>query len=257
MSGTVTYSQLGKNGRLANSLFQICATIAYALEHKKDFVFPEWRYSKYMKRPLPIGTVQVERIYNEPTYHYTPIPYFDGNADLSGCYAQSTRYFEKYINEILSYITIKDEYVAYIWGKYKKYLSKPCCSVHVRHGDYLTSPHLEWHGVLSENYYEEAVFRLYGKNYDEIIFLIFSDDLDWCRENFHFAKQLVVEGEEDIIDLFMGARCNDHIIANSSFSWWQSYLGNRSGRTVAPKKWFGEKTPLDTRDLYLKEWIKI
>ena len=36
-----TYSTLGKNGRLANAMFQVAFTIAYALDYNKDFVFPE------------------------------------------------------------------------------------------------------------------------------------------------------------------------------------------------------------------------
>jgi hypothetical protein len=51
--------------------------------------------------------------------------------------------------------------------------------------------------------------------------------------------------------------CSDHIIANSTFSWWGAWLAN-AGVVVAPSKWFGENlTHNNTKDLYLKDWIKL
>jgi hypothetical protein len=45
-----------------------------------------------------------------------------------------------------------------------------------------------------------------------------------------------------------------HIIANSSFSWWGSWLAN-SKNVIAPKKWFaGEYIEHNMRDLYISHW---
>jgi hypothetical protein len=49
--------------------------------------------------------------------------------------------------------------------------------------------------------------------------------------------------------------CDYHIICNSSFSWWGSWLA-KSKKTVAPKNWFGgDCINHNTEDLYLKNWI--
>jgi len=50
--------------------------------------------------------------------------------------------------------------------------------------------------------------------------------------------------------------CHYHIIANSSMSWWGSWLAN-SRRTVAPKNWFSVDQNMDTSDKYLDKWIKV
>jgi hypothetical protein len=49
--------------------------------------------------------------------------------------------------------------------------------------------------------------------------------------------------------------CDYHIIANSSFSWWGSWL-SKSKQTIAPKRWFaGDFLKWNTRDLYIPNWI--
>jgi hypothetical protein len=51
--------------------------------------------------------------------------------------------------------------------------------------------------------------------------------------------------------------CDYHIIANSSYSWWGSWLA-KSKQTIAPKKWFsGQFSNFNTKDLYKKGWIII
>ena len=94
--------------------------------------------------------------------------------------------------------------------------------------------------------------------------MVFSDDPTWCKEvllgelapycrgmNVDFVK-----GADETVDLYAMARCADHIIANSSFSWWSAYLGvNPDRRVIAPKQWFGPANEhLDTRDLIPERW---
>ena len=43
-------------------------------------------------------------------------------------------------------------------------------------------------------------------------------------------------GDPDVLDLVAMARCDRHVIANSSFGFWGAYLGG--GETVTPAQWF-------------------
>ena len=83
---------------------------------------------------------------------------------------------------------------------------------------------------------------------------IFSDDIDWCKKNLNLKDKVFVEGENQVIDMFLMSNCGSHIIANSSFSWWAAYLSKR--KTICPKKWFvNEKmNEIVAQDLILPDW---
>jgi hypothetical protein len=87
--------------------------------------------------------------------------------------------------------------------------------------------------------------------------IVFSDDPEWCKKQFSQNSFIISPFEDPFFDLCLMTLCDYHIIANSSFSWWGSWLAN-SKQTIAPKKWFcGEFSNLNTADLYLSSWIII
>ena len=43
----ISFSQLGKQGRLGNQLFQIAATISVALKNNDSYAFPLWEHSNH------------------------------------------------------------------------------------------------------------------------------------------------------------------------------------------------------------------
>ena len=90
---------------------------------------------------------------------------------------------------------------------------------------------------------------------DEIIPVIFSDDIKWCKNNMKWLPENTVYMENDLnVDLCVMSWCNAHIIANSSFSWWAAWLRGKNGKTVAPSRWFGPKGQQDWQDIYCDEW---
>ena len=133
--------------------------------------------------------------------------------------------------------------------------------VHVRRGDYLRSPHKEFHGVLAQEYYEKATRYLEGKYLIEKIF-IFSDDPDWCSDNLQLARdQVIVSGRTGpssaATELLLMSYASYFIISNSTFSWWAAWLSNSpADHVVAPLSWFVDQQ-IDTRDLFPPGWIRI
>ena len=86
----------------------------------------------------------------------------------------------------------------------------------------------------------------------DIIKVMFQDDFFYDDE----ALQKIYDSFDDnhqSYDLCLMSMCDDFIIANSSFSWWGAWLGNR-GKVIAPKQWFGKGLNHNTKDLYCSDW---
>jgi hypothetical protein len=93
------------------------------------------------------------------------------------------------------------------------------------------------------------------------VFLIFSDDIYWCKQNFPDLpeKFVFIDENKDYEELFLMSKCKNNIICNSTFSWWGAWLNkNDQKKVVAPAKWFGSAYDhYNTNDLYCENWIKI
>jgi hypothetical protein len=127
-------------------------------------------------------------------------------------------------------------------------------SIHIRRGDYLTSP--DFHPQQSLDYYMSAINLLgVDRNY-----LIFSDDLDGVKLMFDFLpnKQFISLGK-DYLDLYAMSMCEHNIICNSTFGWWGAYLNeNKDKKIIGPNNWFGPASAfLNSSDILPDNWIKI
>lgn len=134
--------------------------------------------------------------------------------------------------------------------------------VHIRRGDYVNNPiAFKNHGVCSLEYYKEA-FKEIKKTNKDVLFYIFSDDIDWCRKNIiplfsENDKYIFVCGRKQETDLWLMSCGKSHIIANSSFSWWGAFLAiHPEQKVIAPEPWFDIKQKY-TRDPALDNWIRI
>ena len=130
-------------------------------------------------------------------------------------------------------------------------LSHPnAVAVHVRRGDYL---HHTIFSVCDSHYYHHSMHemrnRLPGAH-----FFVFSDDPEWCRSEFREADQEVVDSgvsaANPLHDLYLMSLASHHIIANSTYSWWAAWLGDKPGQQVImPDRWYahGIKAPMDEK----------
>ncbi|MGE4260513.1 alpha-1,2-fucosyltransferase [Shewanella sp.] len=121
---------------------------------------------------------------------------------------------------------------------------KNIVSMHVRRGDYISNPkyYKLLGGVCDKNYYINAVDYMKNNLTEHPVFFIFSDDIEWVRKEFDFLKKYDVifsKNNSDIEDIYFMSKCDAHIIANSTFSWWGAWLGsNKNKLVVSPKNWF-------------------
>lgn len=237
----ITYSQLGLMGRLGNQLWEIAATIGTALKNNDTYMFPFWKYEPFFNlRGCFSNQLKYISTYQEPHFHYAPIPYRP-NLNLNG-YFQSPKYWLGYESTIKSLLTPIQQIDREIG----------LCSLHIRRQDYINKQNC--HPLMTMNYYQQAMKISECKK-----FLIFSDDITWCKNNFTGNEFEFSEGKSEVEDIaLMIKKCEHNIIANSSFSWFGAYLNQSPNKKViAPKMWFGKELNHSTKDLLPNEWIAI
>jgi hypothetical protein len=263
----VTYSNLGKYGRLGNQMFQIASTIGIAKKNNHEFFFPEWicyyngiNCQNFFEDKLPSKKIDIEKKYIEEQFTYSEIILNEKvDYDLFG-YFQSQKYFEQCTDLVRKYFSPKKTIVESLISEFKNHLNNSC-SIHVRRGDYLNHPSIYYtHGI---EYYIKAVDYIKKNRGEHVNFLIFSEDLNWCRENFNinnFTDEnfIFVDTKNHVKDMILMSLCNDNIITNSTFSWWSAWLNNNSNKiVVVPKNWFTPDSGINDRDLNLSDWFMI
>ena len=133
-------------------------------------------------------------------------------------------------------------------------------SLHVRRGDIASNPaSLAIHGLCSLDYYRRAIEYVAAK-VQKPEFVIFSDDMEWARENLHinFPCHYVDhnKGLESYNDMRLMSMCHHHILANSSFSWWGAWLNPKESKiVVAPQRWFSAN--YDSSDIVPSYWSQM
>lgn len=268
----ITFSQLGRYGRLGNQMFQIASTIGIAIKNDYDYAFPEWKnydaaerfgskedidVQKWFKNRLPIDKDWcrdngkyatgglIRPTFNIPFgFHGFDIP---DNVDISG-HMQSEKYFEHCEDVVRKYFEFAE--CPFLNDSFPDQVA-----IHIRLGDY--SNQQGYHPICSKEYYEQAIKQM-GEDSQ---FDVFSDDNEGAKElferwfgtkyNFAFAgvKMHYIE-ELQGMSLY-----HSFITSNSTFSWWAAWLSKHPDKKIIqPSNWFGPawKGTMDAKDIYIK-----
>jgi hypothetical protein len=261
----IGFNHLGRLGRLGNQMFQYAALRGIAAKQEVNYCLPFYDqavddgagnpnrtelfdcFTMETVTALNLQSIDADRpIISEGTFHFNE-GLFNNKFDWVSLYGffQSEKYFKNVEETIRKDFTFKDE------------IREPCedmmesvgeaVGLHIRRKDYLTNPN---HCALSLEYYQRALEQFP----DDVQVIVFSDDPKWCMEQELFADDrfMVSENEDGYVDQCLMSMCSDFIIANSSFSWWAAWLGNR-GKVIAPKQWFPSNDK-DTKDVYCEGW---
>lgn len=131
-------------------------------------------------------------------------------------------------------------------------------ALHIRRGDYVTNPAAsQYHGLCDLVYYQCAVEDIKSK-LNNINVFVFSDEPEWARSNINFDVPTQImdanSSENGFVDLELMSRCQHHIIANSSFSWWGAWRSQSPDQRVyAPHRWFRDLAT-DISDVVPSRW---
>lgn len=264
----ITHKSIGYNGRLGNQMFQYAALKAVALKNNYEYGLPntlktkldgcfDFTNNKWIEYKLdlldcfdilcPILENSLPNLYQEQNFTFEhEIFNISDNTAING-YFQSYKYFDDFKQDILNDFTFKQNILNKCLHQISLYTNP--VAIHVRRGDYVKHPGF-WN--ITPEYIQKALNFFTDKEY---MFLIFSDDIEWCKQIFPEGV-VFIEGNNQFEDLCLMSLCHHNVIANSSFSWWAAYLNqNKNKKIIAPKNWFTDPKPLN--DLYPDTWITL
>jgi hypothetical protein len=259
-------------GGLGNQLFQIFATISYALKNNISFTFlnikntPGITYRQtYWDSLLQNLSPFLTDINNQPVYlynlgeekfSYTELPLLDNstktaNIQLNG-YFQSYKYFEQYFPSICSLIQLEKQKDIVRTNDINSVNFDKTISIHFRIGDYKSLIHL--HPIMTKEYYEKSLKYILDKIYSnkenkenkKIRILYF------CEEKDKSDVALIIDSLKDTNtntdtllhfecvnfalqdweQMLLMSTCKYNIIANSTFSWWSAYFNSNKDKIV-------------------------
>lgn len=217
---------------------------------------------RFLKKLLQrIKPHYLRTVYKEPHFHFDDNFFKAGmNVCLNG-YWQSERYFQN-----IRFILQKEFQVVHpLEGKNRELSEKiqgsNSVSVHIRRGDYVRNNKThKFHGVCAIDYYTKAIQQIKDET-ESPHFYVFSDDTTWAKSNINITGSITFVDHNNANTAYEDFRlmtlCKNHIVANSSFSWWSAWLSDyRDKIVIAPAKWF-KTSNLDIKDLIPQGWLKI
>jgi hypothetical protein len=252
-------------GRFGNQLFRVGTLIGQSIEKNTEYFIPsEWEHCDLfpnLKNVIPSNDIRsnIDNKHHETKFGIHQIEISDKITEIIGYY-QSNDFFKNYELNLRNDLKINENYINNIKNKINPDTIKLC--VHIRWGDpydrIVGGGHKgveDKHPIMTLNYYEKSIeYITQNRKIDEIY--IFTDNTD--TKEFILNKfdkyQLPITyfdySEDFISDFITQYLCNHFVIANSTFSWWSSYLSNSDDKIVCspqPHEWFGkEYSHLDT-----------
>jgi len=272
-------------GGLGNQIFQIFATISYAIKSNSQFKFMNveslgsgsttvrntyWKTFFSNMRPFLMQSMPAVTVIRESGFPYNELPVQEMiNRDvLIFGYFQSYKYFQENYNVICRMVGINKMKEALLLKlDLSNDYTENTISMHFRIGDYKKIQ--EVHPLATYGYYERSLQHLQTRHptksfnvlfffedvdYDDVTVTINKLTAKFPDYNFTRASNTLADWEQ----MLLMSCCHHNIIANSSFSWWGAYFNTFVDKLVCyPSAWFGQVARNDTRDLCPGDWIKV
>jgi hypothetical protein len=261
------------SGGLGNQLFQYAHGRKLQIIDKKDIIFDISFFENSNTNSR--SKIDTPRPFLLPQFNINPDAIFTTTkqnhitkfiqkiiSKITGNYHfyQSEKYFTPIKEAILKEFTLKNP----LTEKAQEFLNtikdtSNSISVHIRRGDYAydakTHNH---HGLCDLDYYYKAIDLIKSK-IDNPLFFIFSDDIEWVKNNLKIENGIFISNPNirEYEEMFIMSQCSHNIIANSTFSWWAAYINQNHNKTViAPKQWTVRDSS-DKIEILPTSWIQI
>lgn len=193
-------------------------------------------YSKVIRSFLP-GDLRIQE------EHY-PIIKSSPSASVVGLVGrfQSQRYFQNAENEVQSAFQFKKRLPASAQSLINLAAMPTTVAIHVRRGDYVSHPvYSKTLGFVGNEYLVTAMELAKKRIGNDVRFVVFSDDQEWCKSFFPSDVQVITESflpNPAHSDFMLLSKFRNIIISNSTFAWWAAKLAEpQASLIVAPKRW--------------------
>ena len=246
-------------GGLGNQLFEASHAIAQGIQHNRPVVFyPKSEtpgqgrntenYVHNIFRNLKfVENSEKNTVVPEPSFEYVGVSPVEENTIFYG-YFQSTKNWFGHDEIIRGIFQPDQKTLDYFYSRYPQLSNSNTLSLHVRRSEYLKLSHI--HPTITLEYIQEAL-KVIG---DYSYVFIFSDDHEFVSQNLNLPNSIYVNESEDYMELWLMSQCKNHIMSNSTFSWWGTFLNkNKDKKIVAPSTWFGPDGP-NAKDIYESYW---
>ena len=244
-------------GGLCNRLFQLAFAFSFAKKNLLKFKIEGWKttthhsskiydwlnsrfieLTNYETKSIIYYEGQYRECYNDYSEYVPPIINHEAAIFIRGFF-QNEKYFLEYKDDIMELFKAPDYITSQIeTSKYKPYLDNSYF-LHIRLGDYVLN---EKHWINLETYYINTLSQI-DKSATILVFSNFPKDIEkyYPKLFVHFENRniIIVNEEDEVFNLYLMSYCKKGgICANSSFSWWGSWLNKNEDKQVfMPYKW--------------------
>ncbi|CAF1371880.1 unnamed protein product [Adineta steineri] len=258
-----------RSGRLGNRLFMFASAYGLSLKHSchlyidSDIIEElqtsfEMNLTNLLSKSQLNNFTSITKIENHCSYIPDVLHSLNNSysIELSGFW-QVHKYFLDYMEQIKQQLRFKQSILDRVKNFLEKNINKNISTtvgIHIRRGDFLLVRR-----VSSDNYIFNAMSHFQIK-YRSVIFIIVSDDKEYCRKTFGQKKNVLVTPDSFTAadDLATLTRCKHTILTAGTFGWWGAFLShNRLGDVLTDSK--PDHTPLDAncrQDDYFPPWFK-
>ncbi|XP_071097494.1 galactoside 2-alpha-L-fucosyltransferase SEC1-like [Haliotis cracherodii] len=254
-------------GRMGNEMFEYASLLGIAFRTGKHPLF-----TMSSKSPLTrlfnisfIGNVKnttwaYRREHLLSTYDckLNQLPY--GNVKI-GTFLQSWKYFYYMKSQIIKTFAFTQKYSnlsAQCFAKYTgQHKNRPVIGLHVRRTDMIKFK-FKGFEVAPLSYIRKAINYMKAK-FPNPIFLIATDDKEWCRANLTSSDIILMENTDPYLDFATLTLCDHTIMTVGTFGWWAAFLTN--GHTVYfkdyPRKGSRLAAAFTKEDFFMPDWVPL
>lgn len=181
-------------------------------------------------------------IEDEPILENKKIYVIDG-------YFECHQYFDEYREDLIRQFCPNYELDTEVLEMLNKIDASNSIAVHIRKGDFK-----QFGRLIDDAYYEESINLIKNKFYNPSFYILTEDDdVKNQYKNLENFTLINFNSKHKYIDeWFVMTKCKHHVIANSTYSWWSSYLGSFENKVIIiPKlEWYLKAEPNNDEIMY-------